>query len=232
MFPIGDDNPTRRPTVVNKILILLNVLVFLLELVGGDDFIITWSFIPASFSDWLNGEGSAFVLLTIATAMFMHAGIAHIFGNMLFLWIFGDNVEDEFGRVPYLVFYLVCGVGATLAQYLVNPISQIPNLGASGAISGVLGAYLVMHPLARVRLFVWPFSLFVGTIPLPAVLWIGVWFYLQLASGFDQLGMMIDQGGTAFWAHIGGFVVGFVLVWFLRPWGRRAREAYASRWRT
>lgn len=225
MFPIGDDNPTRRPAVVNKALLIINVLVFLVEMVAGDDFIIRWSFIPARFTAFLEGSGDVFVLLTFFSAMFMHAGIAHILGNLLFLWIFGDNVEDDLGRIPYLSFYLTCGIGATFAQYFTNPASSIPNLGASGAISGVLGAYLLMHPLARVRLFIWPLSLLVGTLPIPAILWIGFWFYLQLVSGFDALGAMIDEGGVAFWAHIGGFLVGVVLAVLLWPLRRRMRAA-------
>lgn len=229
MFPIGDDNPTRRPPVITTTLLIANILVFLLQITGGDGFIIRWSFIPLRLTAWLNGAADISVVFTVFTAMFMHASIGHIGGNLLFLWIFGDNVEDEFGRLLYLVFYLLCGIVATLAQYFTDPFSRIPNLGASGAISGVLGAYVIMHPLARVRLFFWPFSLFIGTLPIPAFLWIGFWFFLQLVSGFQSLGMIMDQGGVAFWAHIGGFVSGLVLVWVFRRLSRRPPRPYISR---
>jgi membrane associated rhomboid family serine protease len=148
-------------------------------------------------------------------------------GNLLFLWIFGDNVEDNFGRGPYLLFYLLCGVAATLAQYFTDPLSRIPNLGASGAISGVLGAYIVLYPVAAVRLFVWPFSLFIGTFPLPAFLWIGIWFLMQLVPGIQALGQL-SEGGVAFWAHIGGFIAGLALIWLFR---RRPPRERSTAWR-
>lgn len=222
MIPIGDNNPTRRFPVVNWILIVLNIVIFVVEMQQGNDFIIRWSFIPARLTAMVRGEEEVFVLVTILSAMFLHAGIGHIFGNLLFLWIFGDNVEDAFGHLPYLFFYLFCGIGATLIQYWTDPLSRIPNLGASGAISGVLAAYMILYPRAMVRLAIWPIVLLIGTIPVPALLLIGVWFLMQLASGFQTLGAMMDQGGVAYWAHIGGFVIGAVLVWFLRP--RRPRS--------
>lgn len=217
MFPLGDENPTRRTPVVNWTLLLLNVIVFFFEIRGGEDFIMRWSFIPARFSAFLSGNPDPEALLTLFSAMFMHAGIAHIAGNLLYLWIFGDNVEDMFGHIPYLIFYLLCGIGATFFQYLTNPVSRVPNLGASGAIAGVLAAYMLMFPHARVRLAIWPLVLIFGTIPVPALLVIGVWFVLQLSSGFQMLGAMPDVGGVAYWAHIGGFVVGLLLAWFFRP---------------
>lgn len=224
MFPLGDDNPTRRTPVVNWSIIVVTILVFLLQLSFGDDFTISWSFIPARLSLWLAGEESATALLTIISAMFLHGGIAHIGGNLLFLWIFGDNVEDMFGRLPYLVFYLLCGIGATLIQYWSNTQSPIPNLGASGAISGVLAAYLVMFPWQRVRLFIWPLAIFIGTIPVPAVLLIGLWFFMQLSAGYQELvGAASETGGVAYWAHVGGFLVGLLLVFFFRP---RRRPSY------
>lgn len=226
MFPIGDDNPTRRTPVVNWILLALIIVVFLLEITSGNDFIIRWSFIPLRLTMLLEGNASLEVLLTIISAMFLHAGIGHIAGNLLFLWIFGDNVEDAFGHIPYLVFYLICGVGATFIQYFTDPQSRIPNLGASGAISGVLAAYMVMYPRARVRLAIWPFVLLIGTLPVPALLLIGFWFLMQLTSGFQALGMMTNAGGVAYWAHIGGFIVGFILVWFLRPRRRQIPPTY------
>lgn len=221
MFPVGDDNPTRRTPFVNTTLILLNVLMFVVQVLQGTEFVLRWAFIPARLTAVLDGIGGPEVLATIFTAMFMHASIGHIVGNLLFLYIFGDNVEDNFGHLPYLIFYLLCGVAATFAQYFTDTGSTIPNLGASGAISGVLGAYIVLYPAARVRLFVWPFSLFLGTLALPAFLWIGVWFGMQLLPAIQILGRMVDQGGVAFWAHVGGFIAGVLLVIVFR---RRSRS--------
>ncbi|MCU0495124.1 MAG: rhomboid family intramembrane serine protease [Chloroflexaceae bacterium] len=227
MFPIGDDNPTRRTPVVNHALLVINIVVFLIQIVAGNEFIINWSFIPARFSEFLSGNGDIGAVLTLVSAMFMHAGLAHIFGNMLFLWVFGDNVEDMLGSVPYIIFYLLCGFGATFAQYLTDPVSPIPNLGASGAISGVLAAYMVMFPWARVRLAIWPLVIFIGGIPVPALVLIGLWFVMQLFSGVQDLGRM-SQGGTAFWAHVGGFVVGFLLIWLFPKMAKPQQPAYFS----
>jgi membrane associated rhomboid family serine protease len=221
MFPIGDDNPTRRTPVVNTLLIVANIVVFVVQLLQGTEFILRWAFIPARLTAVLDGIGGPEVLATIFTAMFMHASIGHIVGNLLFLYIFGDNVEDNFGHIPYLFFYLLCGVAATFAQYFTDPISTIPNLGASGAISGVLGAYIVLYPTVRVRLFIWPFSLFLGSLGLPAFLWIGFWFGMQLLPAVQTLGRMMNEGGVAFWAHVGGFVAGVLLVLVFR---RRPRS--------
>ncbi len=220
MFPIGDDNPTRRRPVVNTLLISANIVVFIVQVLQGTDFVLRWAFVPARLTGLLDGIGGPEVVLTIFTAMFMHASLGHIVGNLLFLYIFGDNVEDNFGHIPYLLFYVLCGISATFAQYLTDTVSTIPNLGASGAISGVLGAYIVLYPQVRVRLFIWPFSLFLGSLALPAFLWIGVWFAMQLLPAIQTLGRMMDQGGVAFWAHVGGFVVGVILVLIFRRWSR------------
>ena len=151
MFPLGDDNSQRRSfPVVTFVLIALNVLVFLIELNGGQTFVQQWAFVPRKFSADPGGQAH-----TIFTAMFMHGGWLHLFGNMLYLWIFGDNVEDELGPFKFLVFYLLCGVAATLAQYYVSTRSNIPNVGASGAIAGVLAAYLMMFPGARVNVLIY-----------------------------------------------------------------------------
>lgn len=217
ILPIGDDNPTHRTPVVNWMLLALNIGAFLLEMANGNDFILRWSFIPLRLTLLLQGNADLEVLLTIFTAMFLHAGLGHIFGNLVFLWIFGDNVEDAFGHVPFLLFYLLCGVGGALFQYATDPVSRVPNVGASGAISGVLAAYMVLYPRAMVRLAIWPLVLLLGTLPVPALLLIGIWFVLQLSSGFQSLGVMTNAGGVAYWAHIGGFVVGLAVVLFLRP---------------
>ncbi|MDQ2999239.1 MAG: rhomboid family intramembrane serine protease [Chloroflexota bacterium] len=158
MLPVNDENPTRGPSPINIIIIILNFTVFALQVFYGEAFVLRWAFTPARLIAFLNGNESPQVLLTIFSAMFMHGGIAHILGNMLFLWIFGDNIEDQFGHLKYLAFYLFCGIVATFTQYGIDPSSPIPNLGASGAIAGVLGAYLLMFPRVRVNLFVWPLS--------------------------------------------------------------------------
>lgn len=206
MFPLGDDNSTRRTIpVVTYLLILVNLIVFLIELAGGDTFIYTWSFVPSYFI-----SNPAVEWVTIFTAMFMHAGWLHILGNMLYLWIFGDNVEDSLGHIKFLVFYLLCGVAATFAQMAADPASNIPNLGASGAIAGVLASYLVLFPRQRVRVLVFSF-----VIPLPAIIVIGLWFVLQI---FSQVGSTASDG-VAYMAHIGGFIAGLILTFILR--GRR-----------
>ena len=222
VIPIGDENPTHRTPIVTLTLVIVNVIVFGLQLLQGIDFTLRFSFVPLALTQLLEGRGSLWVLVSMVTAMFLHGSFGHIFGNMLFLWIFGDNVEDVFGRVPYVLFYLMCGIAATLTQYLTGPLSPIPNLGASGAISGVLGAYVLMFPAARVNLFIWPFSIFFGTFGVPAFLWIGFWFLMQLFLGVQDLGQ-ITEGGVAFWAHIGGFVAGLALT-LVMP--RRRRRAY------
>lgn len=210
VFPIGDDNSMRRSfPIVTYVFIVVNVLVFLLELNRGDAFIRTWSFIPREFAADPAGE-----IQTVFTAMFMHGGWMHLFGNMLYLWIFGDNVEDNFGSFRFLIFYLLCGVVATFAQMAFMPDSNIPNLGASGAIAGVLGAYLVLHPRGRVTVLVGR-----GVTQVPAIMAIGLWIVLQLVSGVGAIANSAqtgDVGGVAYMAHIGGFVAGVVLVFFFR----------------
>jgi len=211
MFPLGDDNTARRLTpCVTYALIALNVLVFLFELAGGDDFIVTWAFVPARFLADPFGDA-----VTVFTSMFLHAGFLHLAGNMLYLWIFGDNVEDRFGHLQYLVFYLACGTAATFTQLAFSLGSEIPNLGASGAIAGVLGAYVLLFPGRRVTV-----ALGYVVTDLPALIVIGFWFVLQVFSGIGTLGTFTESGGVAFMAHVGGFVAGFVLAYFLRG-GRR-----------
>lgn len=207
MLPIGDDNSARRMTpLVTYVLIALNVLFFFIEMSGGEAFIMKWAFVPSRFlADPLAD------LPTLFTSMFMHAGWLHLGSNMLYLWIFGDNVEDRFGHVKFIIFYLLAGLAATAAQLVFSLDSNIPNLGASGAIAGVLGAYLVMFPQGRV-------SVLQGqrVIPMPALIVIGFWFVLQLFSGIGSIANTADTGGVAYMAHIGGFVAGFVLTFVFR----------------
>ena len=207
MFPIGDDNSSRRTVpLVTYGLIVMNVLFFFVELSGGDAFIMRWAFVPSRFL--ANPVGD---FLTLFTSMFMHAGWVHLGGNMLYLWIFGDNVEDRFGHVKFISFYLISGLAATFAQLAFSLDSNVPNLGASGAIAGVLGAYLVMFPQGRVQVLMGR-----GIIPVPALMVIGLWFVLQLFSGIGSIGGTTDTGGVAYMAHIGGFIAGFVLTFLFR----------------
>ena len=211
MFPIGDDNSARRSVpFVTYALIALNILAFLLELDNGEAFIRAWAFIPARFAADPAGN-----LPTIFSAMFMHGGWLHLGGNMLYLWIFGDNVEDRFGHVKYLAFYLLAGIAATFAQFAVMPGSNVPNVGASGAIAGVLGAYILMFPQARVRV------LFANqVVAMPAVIVLGFWIVLQLMSGVGSIASTdADVGGVAYMAHVGGFVAGFLMAFLFRGGG-------------
>lgn len=204
MFPIGDDNSARRSVpVVTYALIAINILVFLLELQEGEGFIRKWAFIPARFSGDPTSDAA-----TLFSAMFMHGGWLHLGGNMLYLWIFGDNVEDRFGSVRYLLFYIAAGLAASFAQYAVNPASSIPNVGASGAIAGVLGAYILMFPKARVDVLLGR-----QVVAMPAFIVLGFWIVLQLVSGVGSIAdtAQTETGGVAYMAHVGGFVAGLVL---------------------
>ncbi|GIW08907.1 MAG: rhomboid family intramembrane serine protease [Dehalococcoidia bacterium] len=225
MIPVGDDNEQFGPAIVTMTLLALNLVAFFVQIVLGEAFTYAFSFVPADLSLFLLGRAPAEVLITLVTAMFLHASLGHLLGNLVFLWVFGDNVEHRLGSGLFLVFYFVCGLAATLTQYLIDPVSTIPNLGASGAISGVLGAYFVLFPGNLVRVFVWPFSLFLGTVAIPALIMLGFWFLLQLWGGVDQFGQ-VSSGGVAFWAHVGGFVAGMVLSVPFRGRRRRALPYY------
>ena len=207
MLPLGDDDSARRTfPLVTYALIVLNVLFFFVELRGGDAFIARWAFVPSRF---LANPGADF--LTIFTSMFMHAGWLHLGGNMLYLWIFGDNVEDRFGHLKYLIFYLLCGVAATFAQMAFSMGSDVPNLGASGAIAGVLGSYIFMFPQEQVRVLIGR-----TVTPVSALIVIGAWIVLQFFSGVASIASAADTGGVAYMAHIGGFIAGLVLTFLFR----------------
>ena len=207
MFPIGDDDRALRTVpLVTYALLALNILFFFVELSGGEAFIMRWAFVPSRFLANPITES-----LTLFTSMFMHAGWVHLGGNMLYLWIFGDNVEDRFGHIKFITFYILCGIAATFAQLAFSIGSSIPNLGASGAIAGVLGAYILLFPERRV-------SVLQGlrVIQVPAVIVIGLWIVLQFYSGIGSIAYSSDIGGVAYMAHIGGFVAGFVLTFLFR----------------
>ena len=208
MFPIGDDNSARRTfPLVTYALIALNALFFFVELNGGDAFVMQWAFVPRRFmADPFSG------VPTLFSSMFMHAGWLHLGGNMLYLWIFGDNVEDRFGHIKFLIFYLICGLAATAAQLFFSLGSSVPNLGASGAIAGALGAYILMFPKGRVRVLQYS-----RIMEVPALIVIGLWFVLQLFSGIGSVADTAQTGGgVAYMAHIGGFVAGLVLGFLFR----------------
>jgi len=214
MFPIGDDNTSRRTVpLVTYILLALNVLFFFVELSGGDAFIMKWAFVPSRFLANPSGD-----FLTLFTSMFMHAGWVHLGGNMLYLWIFGDNVEDRFGHIIFAIFYLLCGLAATFAQLAFSTGSNVPNLGASGAIAGVLGAYILLFPQGKVRVLQGQ-----RVVQMSALIVIGFWIVLQFFSSIGSIANTAETGGVAYMAHIGGFVAGFVLTFLFR--GRRGAQA-------
>jgi membrane associated rhomboid family serine protease len=218
MIPIRDGIPTRETPVVNYLLIAANVLVFLWMFLMPESALETmvnkYAMVPAHFADGVTLAD----MMTIFTSMFMHAGLAHIGGNMLYLWIFGDNVEDRIGHFRYLMFYIVGGVAASLTHLATNWGSELPTVGASGAIAAVLGAYLVLFPASQIETGV-PFGRFYHLTVLPAVVVLGLWFVLQLFEGVMSFGGT-DVSGVAFWAHVGGFVAGMVMV-KLMPTQRR-----------
>ena len=216
MIPIGDDDTSRRTVpLVTYALIALNVLCFFIEQSGGDPFIGKWAFVPSRFLATPFGD-----FLTLFTSMFMHAGWVHLGGNMLYLWIFGDNVEDRFGHITFTIFYLLCGLAATFAQLAFSLGSNVPNLGASGAIAGVLGAYILLFPKGKVRVLQGQ-----QVIQVPALIVIGIWIVLQFFSGIGSIANTAQTGGVAYMAHIGGFLAGFVLTFLLR--GRGGAQATA-----
>jgi membrane associated rhomboid family serine protease len=217
-IPLKDLNPSRRYPLVNYTLILLNIAAFVYELNlrltltprAYDALMFSYSVVPARFVGFLGGQTSfEAAFLPLLTSMFLHASLLHIAGNMLYLWIFGDNVEDRFGHLPYFFFYVVCGIGAGLLQSMFNLHSTVPALGASGAISGVMGAYILLYPRARILTLV-----FIFVVPIPAVFVLGSWFLMQFLSGMSALGLG-SMGGVAWWAHIGGFLLGMLLTSFL-----------------
>ena len=205
LFPYKDDNPRILVPYVTYCIIGINTLIFVLQFnLGISDpsaekaFIYRFGFIPADFS-----------LITIFTSMFLHGGISHIMGNMWFLWVFGDNVEGVLGHLKYAIFYLMCGLAATISQLLINPNSTIPMVGASGAIAGGLGMYMIRFPHARVHVFAF-IIIFFTTFRVPAMFVLGFWFFNQLTNGFGSLGFD-TTGGVAWFAHIGGFIAGVML---------------------
>lgn len=216
MIPLSDAS---RRTVnfpwMTVLIIVLNAIAFFFELIGGDALIITWSMVPARIvagQDWI----------TILTAMFMHAGWAHILGNMLFLWVFGPQIEDVMGPLRYVAFYLLGGLAATFAQIVIDPASMVPNLGASGAIAAVMGAFLITFPNDRIRTILF-LGWFYRVTLVPAIVLVGLWFLTQLLSEVGALAQ-VQSGGVAYMAHIGGFIFGALLARFFETRYRRAAQ--------
>jgi len=202
MLPLRDDIPSNKRPVITYTLVAINVLVFLYEMSlgrGVQGFIMSYGVIPQNI---INGSD----FYTLLTSMFMHGGFWHILGNMLFLWIFGDNVEDALGKFWFIIMYFLAGIGGSVAYILVSQSSSVPTIGASGAISGVLGAYLVLYPRARILAIV-PIIFFIRFIMLPAYVFLGIWIFLQLILG---VGSTAGGAGVAYFAHIGGFIIGIV----------------------
>lgn len=218
MIPIRDDIPARRYPIVTVMIIGVNVLVFLYQLAlpqrALQDFVWRFAMVPARWEILGGDPGTILSVMgtTILTSMFLHAGFLHVIGNMWFLWIFGDNVEDRMGPFRFAVFYLLCGVLASLTHLLFNIDSRIPTVGASGAVAGVLGAYVVSYPFARIHTII-PLGFFFPIIELPALVMLGVWFLMQILSGTLSAGAAPEEaGGVAFWAHVGGFLAGMALI--------------------
>ena len=213
MIPIRDEIKTKRIPYVNYMLIAINIIVFMTMMFNPqkiDSIVLNNALVPVDVTQ----NFSLRVVKTFFTAMFMHGGWLHLISNMLYLWIFGDNIEDRLGHLGYLLFYLGAGVFASLLHVFFNANSNVPSLGASGAIAGVLGAYLVFYPSSRVYTFI-PFGFFMRLRPLPAVLVLGLWFVMQFFSGIGSM-VSTARGGVAYWAHIGGFVFGLLIAFLLK----------------
>jgi membrane associated rhomboid family serine protease len=230
MVPIRDDIPSRSVAYVTYTLIILNVIVFIYQLTLGESlmaFFQQWALVPAKLSAHFMGKPTDLAVpawVTLFSSQFLHGGYMHLGGNMLFLWVFGNNVEDEFGKIKYIVFYLGCGAFAALSQWVFSTQSTIPMLGASGAIAGVLGAYIVRFPRAKI-LTVVPLGFIVTLLKIPAIVFLGLWFVTQAFSSVASLSAQaqigMEGGGVAYWAHAGGFVCGAALGALLGVFRRR-----------
>ncbi len=216
MLPLRDNIPSRSFPFVNTTLIALNVLAFIYQLSLGEHlggFVRTMGVVPVRFTDGVSSSE----LPPLLTSMFLHGGWMHLIGNMLFLWIFGDNVEDRLGHGRYLIFYLLGGIGASLVHIFLNPQSPVPTIGASGAISAVLAGYVMLYPKARIETLVL-FFYALNVVEIPALLYIGVWFVEQFFAGVASLPFArAAVGGVAYWAHVGGFVIGLLCVKLFCP---------------
>jgi membrane associated rhomboid family serine protease len=217
MFPYKDDNPSNTFPVVTITIIVLNIVVFILQMLSGTDgrqIVYAYGAIPHSIVT-MESTQPIHPTFTLFTSMFMHGGLFHIFGNMLYLWIFGNNIEDRLGHIRFILFYLFCGIAAAVSHALITPLSTVPMIGASGAISGVLGAYLLLFPYARIHTVIF-FGFFVQTIKVPALIVIGFWAIIQVVSGLTAQ-VIQNQGGVAWFAHVGGFIAGLFTIKLWQP---------------
>lgn len=224
MFPLRDENPSHGTPFVTVLLILANVGVFFYETALGNSvehFISNFALIPARLHPGSYSEGAVPPLLTFVTSMFLHGGWGHLLGNMWFLWLFGDNLEEFLGHAGFLLFYLVTGIVAGAVHVVLNLSSEIPTLGASGAVSGVLGGYLVLFPRIRIRTLIF-LGFFINVVRVPAIFFLGIWFVMQLMGGLG------GDAGVAFGAHVGGFVAGAAILFFLSR--GRPRSAHEARY--
>jgi membrane associated rhomboid family serine protease len=217
MFPLRDTQPSYSRPIVTVVLIVINILVFLYEFsldpFAQNAFITSFGLVPDRFH-----------FANVLTSMFLHGGWMHVLGNMWFLWIFGDNIEDILGHAKYLLFYLLCGIGAAMTQVYFSPDSRVPMVGASGAIAGVMGAYMMKFPHSRINTLIF-LAFFITTVEVPAWVMLIYWFFIQLISGVGSVGYsQVSQGGTAFLAHVGGFLAGIGLVYLMRPKERYSRR--------
>jgi len=212
MIPFKDDNPVRIFPFITIAIIVLNSIVLLIQMIspyGQQQIAFSYGAIPVLLLTFKTYQ-PIHPLLTVFTSMFMHGGILHLGGNMLYLWIFGNNIEDRLGHFRFIIFYLLCGVIAAYSHALAEPLSQTPMIGASGAVAGILGAYLLLFPRARIHTLVF-FGFFITVIRLPAILVIGFWIIIQFVNGILTKGFA-GQGGVAWFAHVGGFITGFLLI--------------------
>jgi len=222
MFPYKDDNPSNTFPFVTIGIIVLNIVVFLLQVLSGADgqhLVYAYGAIPFNIVT-MQSTQPIHPVLTLFTSMFMHGGLFHIFGNMLYLWIFGNNIEDTLGHFRFILFYLFCGISAAVSHALITSGSTVPMIGASGAISGVLGAYLLLFPYARIHTIIF-LGFFVQTIQIPALIVIGFWAIIQVVSGMTAQGIQ-NQGGVAWFAHVGGFIAGLFTIKLWQP--RRSKS--------
>ncbi len=230
MIPLRDANPTRRTPFVTLAILAACLIAFAWELgrlaadgmAGLDAFVVEWGVVPADLlAAWDSGVRLVDEAATLVTSQFLHGGWLHLLGNMLYLWIFGNNIEDRLGRLGFLVFYLVGGIAAGLTQVAIDPSSEVPMIGASGAIAATLGAYLVLYPRARITSLVF-LGFFYQLIDVPAIIVLAFWIVLQLIDGVASLGVSGVNGGVAVFAHIGGFAFGVLVAILVRGWSGRA----------
>ena len=216
MIPFRDNIPARTFPFITISIILANIAVFFYELSLGrglEPFIEQFGVVPAAAVRWPQSDLPFLAIaLPFLTSMFLHAGWLHLIGNMWYLWIFGDNIEDRLGHITFLIFYLLCGLGAGIIHTILNSHTDVPSIGASGAIAGVLGAYLVSYPFARIQTLV-PIFFFFQILEIPALIVLGLWFVMQFFSGTAALATSnVNAGGVAWWAHVGGFLIGILLI--------------------